>query len=64
MNSSINPSLLEILACPCPAHASVELLAEQNQIICTKCETKFPIKDGIPVMLLDEAEAGPNGIGG
>lgn len=64
MNSSINPSLLEILACPCPAHAAVELNEVENKIICVKCETRFPIKDGIPVMLLDEAEVGPNGIGG
>lgn len=64
MNSSINPSLLEILACPCPAHAAVELSEAENKIVCSKCETKFPIKDGIPVMLLGEAEVGPNGIGG
>lgn len=64
MNSSINPSLLEILACPCPAHAAVELNEAENKIVCSKCETKFSIKDGIPVMLLDEAEVGPNGIGG
>lgn len=64
MSSAINPNLLEILACPCPAHAAVELNESENRIVCTKCQTKFPIKDGIPVMLLDEAEAGPNGIGG
>lgn len=64
MTSPIKPELLEILACPCPQHAAVEVAKDQSQIICTKCETKFPIKEGIPVMLLDEAEAGPRGIGG
>lgn len=64
MTSAIKPELLEILACPCPQHASVEVSKDDNHIVCTKCETKFPIKDGIPVMLLDEAEAGPRGIGG
>lgn len=64
MTSSINPKLLEILACPCPSHAQVSLDQDQSEIVCTKCETRFPIKDGIPVMLLDEATPGPNGIGG
>lgn len=64
MTSVIRPELLEILACPCPAHAAVEVSNDDRHIVCTKCETKFPIKDAIPVMLLDEAEAGPRGIGG
>lgn len=64
MSSTIKPELLEILACPCPSHAAVKLSDDQSKIICTKCDTKFPIKDSIPVMLLDEAEPGPNGIGG
>jgi uncharacterized protein YbaR (Trm112 family) len=33
-------------------------------LACTSCATTFPIKDGIPVMLLDEATPGPRGIGG
>ncbi len=39
----------------CPACKSdVELRDEK--IVCTKCGRRYPIKDGIPVMLIDEAE--------
>ena len=52
---SIDPELLEILACPA-CKAPVELKGEK--IVCTasSCGLKFPIKDDIPVMLIDEAE--------
>ncbi len=57
----IDPRLLEILACPCPQHAPVE--PDGDALSCTRCRTRFPVRDGIPVMLLDEAEPGPRGIG-
>ena len=49
----IDKELLDILACPA-CHADVKL--EGERIICTKCGRKYPIKDGIPIMLIDEAE--------
>lgn len=58
----IDPDLLAILACPCPQHAPVEPAGEALK--CTICQTTFPVRDGIPVMLLDEATPGPAGIGG
>lgn len=58
---NINPQLLEILACPCEHHAPVEPQGES--LVCTRCRTSFPVRDDIPVMLLDEATPGPNGIG-
>ena len=64
---SIDPLLLEILACPCEHHAPVQPdvadLAGATALVCTRCRTSFPIRDGIPVMLLDEATPGPEGIG-
>ena len=64
---TIDPALLEILACPCPHHAPVEPVGEEPgaaTLVCTRCATtSFPVRDGIPVMLLDEATPGPNGIG-
>lgn len=50
----IDKELLDILACPV-CKADVEL--KDNKIVCKKCGRKYPIKDGIPVMLIDEAEA-------
>lgn len=49
----IDKELLAILACPA-CHGDV-VLAE-NKIVCQKCHRKYPIKDGIPVMLVEEAE--------
>jgi len=57
----IDPTLLEILACPCPTHAPVR--EESDLLRCTVCHTSFPIRDGIPVMLLEQATPGPAGIG-
>ena len=49
----MDEELLKILACPA-CKADVEL--KENRIICTKCGRKYPIRDGIPIMLIDEAE--------
>jgi uncharacterized protein YbaR (Trm112 family) len=49
----IDKELLEILACP-SCKGDVEL--GDNKIVCKKCGKKYPIKDGIPVMLIEEAE--------
>jgi uncharacterized protein YbaR (Trm112 family) len=64
MSSVIKPELLEILACPCDKHSDVSVSSDDAKIVCSSCATTFPIKDGIPVMLLDEATPGPRGIGG
>ncbi len=49
----IDEELLKILACPL-CKADVKL--ENDRIVCTKCGRRYPIKDGIPIMLVDEAE--------
>lgn len=48
----IDKELLEILACPV-CKASVKL--EKEKIVCTKCGRRYPIREGIPVMLESEA---------
>ena len=42
---------------------TVEVDEPASTLVCTRCRTSFPVRDAIPVMLLDEATAGPNGIG-
>lgn len=63
----LDPILLEILACPCPVHAPVQPGTTQDAaaevLQCKRCLTTFPVRDDIPVMLLDEATPGPSGIG-
>lgn len=49
----IDKELLEILACPI-CKGAVELKGEK--IVCGKCRKAYSIKDGIPVMLIEEAE--------
>jgi uncharacterized protein YbaR (Trm112 family) len=49
----IDQELLKILACPA-CRGEVEL--RENKIVCLKCGRKYPVKNGIPVMLVDEAE--------
>lgn len=49
----ITKELLEILACPL---CKIAIRLEDNRIVCTKCGRRYPIRDDIPVMLIDEAE--------
>lgn len=51
----IDPDLLAILACPAEHHAPLELDSGGSELLCTECDRAFPIRDGIPVLLLDEA---------
>jgi hypothetical protein len=57
----IDDDLLAILACPSDDHAP--LREHDETLVCTICLTSYPIRDGIPVLLIDEATPGPNGIG-
>ena len=54
----VDPELLEILACP-QCKTKVELVKNGTALKCGKCKRVFPIKDDIPVMLLDEATIEP-----
>ena len=62
---AIDADLLSILACPSDDHAPLreETRDGADVLVCTYCESAYPIRDGIPVLLLDDATPGPNGIG-
>ncbi|MBI1351163.1 MAG: Trm112 family protein [Actinomycetales bacterium] len=51
----IPADLWDVLACPCPEHAPVEADEARGVIVCTACARTFEVRDGIPVMLIDEA---------
>jgi uncharacterized protein YbaR (Trm112 family) len=51
---AISADLLEILACPA-CKAKVELKPDGSGLKCTECKRAYPIRDDIPVMLIDEA---------
>ncbi|WP_146585059.1 Trm112 family protein [Puniceibacterium confluentis] len=46
--------MLEALICP-QTHATLEYDAEAQELISRRARLAYPIRDGIPVMLLDEA---------
>ena len=55
----IESSLLEILACP-ECHASLRADERRHELVCTSssCGLAYPVRDGIPVLLVDEARSG------
>jgi len=53
---NISAELLAILACP-KCKQPVTLSDDGNHIDCPGCRLKYPVRDGIPVMLIDEAES-------
>lgn len=52
---SISRELLEILACP-KCKGCVRLREDGGAIVCEACRLAYPVRDDIPVMLIDEAE--------
>jgi D-glycero-D-manno-heptose 1,7-bisphosphate phosphatase len=51
---AINKELLEILACP-KCKGDIVLTKKGDGLVCKSCKLIYPIKDDIPVMLIDEA---------
>jgi len=51
---NLDPALLEILACPnCRAELRVD--EGREELVCTSCGYAYPVRDDIPVLLVDEA---------
>lgn len=47
--------LLELLRCPkCKGELRYE--AEPESLVCPACAVRYPVRDGIPVLLVDEAQ--------
>jgi len=53
-NPPLDPRLLEILVCPV-TKAALTYDRENNELISPKAGLAYPIRDGIPIMLPDEA---------
>lgn len=56
MNETISRELLEILACP-KCKGEIELDRQGRALICRTCRLVYEIREGIPVMLIEEAKA-------
>ncbi len=50
----VSKELLEILVCP-KCKGELELTAKEDGLVCRACQLIYPIKEDIPVMLVDEA---------
>jgi hypothetical protein len=51
----ISPDLLAILRCPLDP-SRTKLLLEKDHLACERCALRFAIKDGFPVLVVEEAE--------
>lgn len=52
--NSIDPKLLEILVCPL-TKAALKYDRERQELVSDKAKLAYPIRDGIPIMLAEEA---------
>jgi hypothetical protein len=55
---AISKELLDILVCPLDK-TPVKLTSDQKGLKCSQCRRVYPIRDDIPVMLVDEAKIDP-----
>lgn len=59
MAVTLDEQLLEILACPSEDHAPLTVGTpsdpDADALTCTACGREYPVRDGIPVLLLEEA---------
>lgn len=53
---ALRKELLDILACP-KCKGDLDYREPENRLICTACKLAYPVREGIPVMLIDEAIA-------
>ena len=60
----LDAGLLEILACPDTHHSPLTVDEAASELLCTTCDRAFPVRDGIPVLLLDEARRRSGGAAG
>ena len=54
MSHQIDPKLLEILVCPM-TKVPLRYDEQANELVSDQAGLAYPIRDGIPVMLIDEA---------
>ncbi len=53
----MNKELLEILACP-KCKGDIKLTEKKDGLICEQCRLIYPMRNGIPIMLINEAVPG------
>jgi len=51
----LDKALMEILACP-KCKGDIRYNQNKDGLVCETCKLEYPIRDDIPVMLIDEAK--------
>ena len=51
---TLSPQLLAILVCP-KCKGTLEYRESESALLCPACKLRYPVRDDIPIMLLDEA---------
>jgi uncharacterized protein YbaR (Trm112 family) len=57
----MDDAFLSLLRCPLDPAREAPLTRDQQSLVCSRCQARFPIKQGLPVLIPDEAEL-PDGI--
>jgi len=56
----LRPEHVEQLRCPLdPSQTRLELCDDATALLCQRCRVKFPVREGIPALLVEEAELPP-----
>ena len=51
---SLSPQLLSILVCP-KCKGELEYREAESSLVCHRCAVRYPVREDIPIMLVDEA---------
>ena len=52
---NIDPQLLAIIVCPACRGDLAAAVSGAEELVCASCGNAYPVRDGIPVLLVDEA---------
>ena len=52
---TLDPELLAILICPNDGGDLDEQTDPTHELVCASCQLRYPVRDGIPIMLIEEA---------
>ena len=52
----MDAQFLASLRCPIDPHREATLSQYRDQLVCSECSARFPVKNGLPVLIADHAE--------
>ncbi len=55
----MEPAILELLRCPIDPQRQAPLVRKEQVLVCQGCSVQFPIKQGIPILIVREADLPP-----